>query len=127
MIDFKQSDVFKLTLDKKPDLKLVQDILVPDELVYQSYSTVRDKVIFTNKRVIVINVQGITGAKKDFTSLPYARVQAFSVETSGTLDMDAEVDLWFSAVGKVRFEFLRNSKVRELNRLISEYVLNHPK
>lgn len=127
MIDFEQSDVFKLTLDKKPDLKLVQDILVPDELIYQSYSTIRDKVIFTNKRVIVINVQGITGAKKDFTSLPYSRVQAFSVETSGTLDMDSELDLWFSAVGKVRFEFLRNSKVRELNRLISEYVLNHPK
>lgn len=125
MIDFDKSAVFKLTLDKKPDLKLVNDILVSGEEVYQTYTTVRDKVIFTNKRVIAINIQGFTGAKKDFTSLPYSKVQAFSVETAGTLDMDAELDLWFSSVGKVRFEFSRDCNVRELNRIISEYVLNH--
>lgn len=125
MIDFDKSAAFKLTLDKRPDMKLVNDILVSGEEVYQTYTTVRDKVIFTNKRVIAINIQGLTGAKKDFTSLPYSKVQAFSVETAGTLDMDAELDLWFSSVGKVRFEFSRDCNVRELNRVISEYVLNH--
>lgn len=125
MIDFDKSAVFKLTLDKRPDPKLVNDILVSGEEMYQTYTTVRDKVIFTNKRVIAINIQGLTGAKKDFTSLPYSKVQAFSVETAGTLDLDAELDLWFSSVGKVRFEFSRDCNVRELNRIISEYVLNH--
>ena len=117
MIDFGKSAVFKLTLDKKPDLSLVNDILVSGEEVYQTYTTVRDKVIFTNKRVIAI--------KKDFTSLPYSKIQAFSVETAGTFDLDAELDLWFSSVGKVRFEFSKNSNVGELNRAISEYVLNN--
>ena len=125
MIDFGKSAVFKLTLDKKPDLSLVNDILVSGEEVYQTYTTVRDKVIFTNKRVIAINIQGLIGTKKDFTSLPYSKIQAFSVETAGTFDLDAELDLWFSSVGKVRFEFSKNSNVGELNRVISEYVLNN--
>ena len=125
MIDFGKSAVFKLTLDKKPDLSLVNDILVSGEEVYQTYTTVRDKVSFTNKRVIAINIQGLIGTKKDFTSLPYSKIQAFSVETAGTFDLDAELDLWFSSVGKVRFEFSKNSNVGELNRVISEYVLNN--
>ena len=46
----------------------------------------RDCVVFTSKRIIAVNVQGISGKKKDFTSLPLAKVQAFSVETAGTFD-----------------------------------------
>lgn len=125
MIDFSKSSVFKLTLDKKPDFELIKDILVSGEEVLQTYTTVRDKVVFTNKRVIAINIQGILGTKKDLTSLPYSKVQAFSVETAGTFDMDAELELWFSSVGKVRFEFSHDSNVTEINRFISEYVLNH--
>lgn len=125
MIDFDKSSVFKLTLDKKPDFELIKDILVSGEEVLQTYTTVRDKVIFTNKRVIAINIQGFLGTKKDLTSLPYSKVQAFSVETAGTFDMDAELELWFSSVGKVRFEFSHDSNVAEINRIISEYVLNH--
>jgi hypothetical protein len=49
-----------------------------------------------------VNVQGITGKKRDFTSLPYSKIQAFSVETAGHFDLDAELDLWFSGVGNVR-------------------------
>ena len=125
MIDFNKSSVFKLTLDKRPDLKLVNELLVPGEEVLSSYTTVRDKVIFTNKRVIAINIQGITGMKKDYTTLPYAKIQAFSIESAGAFDLEAELDLWFSSVGRIRFEFLANSNVKELNRVISEYVLNH--
>lgn len=125
MIDFSKSAVFKLTLDRKPDSTLVNDILVAGEEIYQTYTTVRDKVIFTNKRVIAINIQGLIGAKKDFTSLPYSKIQAFSVETAGTLDLDAELDLWFSSVGKVRFQFAANCNVQEINRAISEYILNN--
>ena len=58
MIDFSKSAVFKLTLDKKLDLGLVKDILVAGEEAYQTYTTVRDKVIFTNKRVIAISQEG---------------------------------------------------------------------
>lgn len=124
MIDFDKSRIFKLTRDRKPDFKLIEDLLVSGEEVLSTYTTVRDKVIFTNKRVITINIQGAIGIKKDITSLPYAKVQAFSLETAGAFDLEAEMDLWFAAIGKVRFEFLAGSNVKEINHTISEYILN---
>jgi hypothetical protein len=63
----------------------------------------RDYVAFTSKRIVAVNVQGMTG--KDFTSLPYSKIQAFSIESAGTFDLDAELELWFSGLGKVKFEF----------------------
>jgi len=68
-------------------------------------------------------VQGITGKKKDFTSLPYSKIQAFSVETAGVLDLDSELELWFSGLGKVKFEFVSQADVSGLCRTISGFVL----
>lgn len=78
---------------------------------------------FTDKRIIAVSVQGLTGKKKDFTSLPFSRVVAFSTETAGTFDLDAELDLWFSGLGKVRFEFTGRTDVARLNKLVAGYVL----
>ena len=74
----------------------------------------RDYIVFTSKRIIAVNVQGITGKKKDFTSLPFSKVQAFSLETAGTFDLDAEA-VWFSGLGRVKFEFKGNTDVAYLN------------
>ncbi|WP_244663289.1 PH domain-containing protein [Vibrio harveyi] len=60
--------------------------LIDGESIFAGFKTVRDQVVFTNKRVIAANVQGITGSKVDYTSLPYSKINAFSIETSGTLD-----------------------------------------
>jgi PH (Pleckstrin Homology) domain-containing protein len=73
--------------------------------------------------LIAVNVQGMTGKKRDFTSLPYSKIQAFSIETAGTFDLDAELDLWFSGLGKVRLEFMGNSDIRQLGHMIAAYVL----
>jgi len=80
-------------------------MMVEGEDIFACFKSIRDMIIFTNKRIVAVNVQGITGSKKDFTSLPYSKVQAFSVETAGTLDLDCELVLWFSGLGKVKFEF----------------------
>jgi Bacterial PH domain len=76
-----------------------------------------------SKRIIAVNVQGITRKKKDFTSLPLAKIQAFSVETAGTFDLDAELELWFSGLGKVKFEFSGKTDVAYLNKLVAHHVL----
>ena len=124
MIDFSNASVFKL---KKVDASKfdseMQDILIDDEKIIGCYQDVRDHVVFTNKRVIAVNVQGITGKKKDFTSLPYSKIQAFSVETAGVLDLDSELDLWFSGLGRVKFEFIAQANVAGICRMISERVL----
>ncbi len=65
----------------------------------------------------------MTGKKKDFTSLPYAKIQAFSVETAGFLDLDSELELWFSGLGKVKFEFVGYADIVQLCRIISRFVL----
>lgn len=124
MIDFNNSSFFKLSEADPQELSQeVLPILIPGEEVRNAFKGIRDSVIFTNKRVIAVNVQGMTGKKRDYTSLPYSKIQAFSVETAGTFDLDAELDLWFSGVGTVRFEFKGNVDIRALAQLIGSYVL----
>ncbi len=88
-----------------------------------AFKTVRDLVAFTDKRIIAVNVQGLMGKKKDFTTLPYSKIQVFSIETAGTFDLDAELDLWFSAAGNIRFEFKGQVDIRQIGQLIATYVL----
>ncbi|GGP66985.1 PH domain-containing protein [Saccharothrix coeruleofusca] len=124
MIDFEKTSVFKLAPCRPEDIgPQVAPILIQGEQIVACFKTVRDFVVFTDKRVIAVNVQGMTGRKRDFTSLPYSRVQAFSVETAGTFDMDAELDLWFSGLGKVRLEFKGHADVRLLSQVIATFVL----
>ena len=124
VIDFSNGSVFKLNPASPQELgPEVAPLLVPGEQVVACFKAVRDFVVFTDKRLIAVNVKGMTGRKKDFTSLPYSKVQAFSIETAGTFDLDAELDLWFSGLGKVRLEFKGNADIRGLGQMIAGYVL----
>ncbi len=124
MIDFNNAGFFKLkVVDNSTYAPLLSGIFVDGEQIISTFKGIRDGVVFTNKRIIAINVQGLTGTKKDFTSLPYSKIQAFSVETAGVFDMDSELDLWFSGMGKVRFEFVKNANVSAICKIISERVL----
>jgi Bacterial PH domain len=124
VIDFEKDSVFKLSPCDPQDIgPSVEPILIPGEKIASSFKTVRDFVVFTDKRLIAVNIQGMTGKKRDFTSLPYSKVQAFSIETAGTFDRDAELDLWFSGLGKVRLEFRGSSDIRSLGQLIASHVL----
>lgn len=124
MIDFSSSSVFTLShIDPAEIQPQIAGLLLEGEALLVAAKTVRDFVVFTDKRIIAVNVQGITGKKRDFSSLPYSKVQAFSVETAGTLDLDAELELWFSGLGKVRFEFRGSFDVTYLGRLIASKIL----
>ena len=124
MIDFDKPSVFKLApCDPQSIAPSVAPILIPGEDIVSCFKGARDHVIFTNKRLIAVNVQGITGKKRDYTSLPFSKVQAFSIETAGTFDLDAELDLWFSGLGKVRLEFKGNADIRQIGHMIASYVL----
>ena len=121
MIDFQNGSVFKLKPSKSGEM--VAPILIDGEQIVMSFQSIRDIVVFTNKRIITVNVQGITGKKNDFSSLPYAKIQAFSVETAGTFDLDSEMELWFSGLGKVKLEFVGNVGIKNICKFIGEYVL----
>lgn len=122
MIDFKNASFVKLKqIDEAP--AAIGELLISGEEVISSYKAIRDYVVFTNKRIISCNVQGITGKKQDFTSMPYSKITTFSVETAGTFDIDSELELYFSAVGKVKFEFVDTCDIKAIGKAIAERVL----
>ena len=125
MIDFQSNALFKLTpINPNEMLAPIRSFLIDGESVLAVFRTIRDQVVFTNKRIIAANVQGLTGKKVDYTSIPYSKIQTFSVETAGTLDLDCEIDIYISAVGKVRFEIRGNFDIVAFNRILSEHVLH---
>lgn len=124
MIDFKNSEYLKLKpVNDTTYASMITPMFVPGEEIIGTFQSIRDGVVFTNKRIIVINIQGFTGKKKDFTSLPYSKIQAYSVETAGVLDLDSELELWFSGLGKVKLEFVAKANVAEICKMISMHVL----
>lgn len=125
MIDFQNGALLKLRpVNPNAFVALITPLLVQGESIVSAFQTIRDGVVFTNRRIITINAQGVTGKKKDITSLPYNKIQTFSVETSGVIDLDSELELYFSGLGKVKFEFTSRADVTGICRLISSYVLS---
>lgn len=124
MIDFENGDVFKLrkVKDEKVDNNILT-LLVQKEEIIGVYKSVRDYVVFTNRRFISVNIQGATGKRRDYTIMPYSKISVFSIETSGVLDIDSELQLFFSGVGKVTFEFTGSSDIVEIGQMISRHLL----
>ena len=124
MIDFNSNSIFKLMpINRTEMLAPINQFLIEGETVLDVFKTIRDQVVFTNKRIIAANVQGFTGKKVDYTSIPYSKIQTFSVETAGTIDLDCELEVYISGLGKVRFEIRGSFDIVAFNRTISEFVL----
>ena len=123
-IDFSNKKIFKL---KQEDVingqKAIGQLLIPDEVVIGSYVSMRDRVVFTNKRIVSVNVQGLTGTKIDYTSIPYNKILYYSVETAGTIDLDSELSISLSGGGNIKFEFFGNNNIMEIGKRISQFVL----
>ena len=124
MIDFQNANFLKLRkTNDNAYASLITPLFIEGEQIISTYQAIRDGIVFTNKRIMAINVQGITGKKKDITSMPYSKIQSFSVETAGVLDLDSELEMWFSGLGRVKFEFSGKVDVAYICRIISNFVL----
>ena len=124
MIDFKNGSFVKLKRTGRFNNEaLIAPLFVPGEQFIGEYQAMRDFIIFTDRRIISVNVQGVTGKKKDFTTLPYSKIQLFSIETAGVLDLDSELELYYSGVGKITFEFSGASDIVEISKVIGEHIL----
>lgn len=126
MINFNKDSVWNLTPIALTHVQRdVDGLLVNDEEPIMAFKTVRDQLVFTNKRIISIDIQGVTGKRKSFTSLPYSKVQFFSIQTTGFMELvpDSELTLTFSNGFTATFEFRGKVDIGEIGRVISEYVL----
>ena len=125
-VNFNQNSAFNLKPISVESVKdEVNGLLVEREAVLYAFQTVRDQLLFTNKRIISIDVQGLTGRKKSFSTMPYSKVQYFSIQTPGFAEIfpDSELFLMFSSGFTAKFEFKGQVDIGKIGRIISEFVL----
>ncbi|MFA9431134.1 PH domain-containing protein [Egicoccus sp. AB-alg2] len=101
----------------------VTDLLVDGEKAVAAYKTFRDSAVFTTRRLIVRDAQGLRGKKVEIYSLPYSAINMWSSENAaGMLDFNAELELWTRA-GHIKVNLHKGVDVRRLDKLIAEAVL----
>lgn len=101
----------------------VNELLLEGEQAVAAYKTMRDSAVFTTKRLIVRDAQGVRGKKIEIYSLPYANINMWSSENAaGFLDFTAELELWTRA-GHIKVQLLKGIDVRKLDKLIANCVL----
>lgn len=123
-IDFTNGFVVKLHADvEKKRVKDVEYLLLDGEKALYSFEGIRDYAVFTTLRLIIVNVQGITGSRQGFISLPYSHIQVFSVQTAGTIDLDSEIELFFSGLGRIQLDFSKSTDIREIGSYLSKVSL----
>lgn len=99
-------------------------ILAKDERIEKAYKLIRDLFIFTDKRLILVDKQGLTGKKVEYHSIPYKSITHFSIETAGSFDLDAELKIWISGNAlPLQKQFNKNLNIYELQTVLAEYVL----
>ena len=99
-------------------------ILAPGENVEHAYQLIRDYFVFTNKRLVLVDKQGMTGSKVEYHSIPYRSITHFSIETAGTFDLDAELKIWITGTpAPIQKQFNRKLSVYEVQAVLASYVL----
>ncbi|MEG1416827.1 MAG: PH domain-containing protein [Clostridium sp.] len=100
-----------------------EDLFSPSEIVEAGYKLVRDLIIFTNKRLILIDKQGLTGKKTEYMSIPYKSITYFSVETAGHFDLDAELKIYVSGRAlPIEKQFNKNTNIYEVQSILADHI-----
>jgi hypothetical protein len=99
-------------------------VLTPGERVEKAYALIRDMFVFTDKRLIFVNRQGVTGSKVEYLSIPYRSITRFSIETAGTFDLDAELKIWLTGTpNPVQLQFNKKLSIYTVQSVLAGYVL----
>ena len=100
-------------------------LLAEGEQIELGFKLIRDTFMFTDKRLILIDVQGLTGSKVEYKSMPYKSISRFSLETAGTFDLDAELKIWISSedMPSVSKRFNKSIDVYEVQRYLASKVM----
>lgn len=100
-------------------------LLTDNEQIQMGFKLIRDTFIFTDKRLILIDKQGLTGSKTEYKSITYKSISRFSIETAGTFDLDAELKIWVSSeqLPSIVKQFNKSVNVYEVHKVLSTFVL----
>jgi hypothetical protein len=113
------------TVSQEDLLKKYSQLFIEGETIELGFKLIRDTFIFTNKRLILIDVHGITGSKTEYKSISYKSISRFSVETAGTFELDAELKIWVSSETQPSIvkQFNKSVNVYEVQKVLAYYVL----
>ncbi len=101
-----------------------QPLLIEGEHLEKVYKLIRDLIIFTNKRLILVDKQGITGSKAEYHTIPYSSVIRFSKESAGLLDLDAELKIWVKGMASpIQKHFKKGDNINEIYMVLSKHIL----
>ncbi|MET8441993.1 PH domain-containing protein [Streptomyces sp. NPDC004491] len=98
-------------------------LLRQGEQVHAAYLLIRDTILFTDRRLVLVDKQGITGKKVEYHSVPYRSITHFAVETAGTFDLDAELKIWVSgSATPIQKTFTKGVDIYEVQAVLTQYV-----
>lgn len=101
----------------------LQAIMLDDEQVEHAYKLIRDLIVFTNRRMILVDKQGMTGKKTEYHSIPYKSITQFSIETAGHFDLDAELKIWISSMSTpITKEFRKDDSIYNIQKALVAYT-----
>lgn len=101
----------------------LEKIMLDDEKVEHVYKLIRDLIVFTNRRLILVDKQGISGKKTEYHSTPYKSITQFSIETAGHFDLDAELKIWVSSLSTpITKEFKGDDSVLSIQKALVTYT-----
>ena len=100
-------------------------LLIEGEDIELGFKLIRDTFIFTSKRLILIDKQGLTGSKTEYKSINYKSISRFSIETAGTFDLDAELKIWISGetLPSIKKQFNKSVNVYDVQNVLAFHVL----
>jgi hypothetical protein len=99
-------------------------VLAPGERIEKAYQLIRDTFVFTDKRLIFVNRQGVTGKKVEYQSIPYRSITRFSVETAGSFELDAELKIWLTgSQAPIQLQFNKRLSIYAVQSVLASYVL----
>tara|TARA_B100000927_G_scaffold274846_1_gene254378 strand:- start:13 stop:390 length:378 start_codon:yes stop_codon:yes gene_type:complete len=112
-------------MDNNEVQKQFEKIFIQNEKVEAGFKIIRDVFIFTDRRLVLIDKQGLTGRKVEYLSIAYKSISKFSVETAGTFDLDAELKIWVSSekLPSVSKKFNKSVDVYEVQKILASFVL----
>jgi hypothetical protein len=101
-----------------------KSILVNGEHIEKAFKLIRDMFVFTNKRLILVDKQGITGSKVDYMTIPYGSIIKFSKESAGLLDLEAELKIWVRGEAlPIKKQFGKDNNINEVYQILSQHIL----
>lgn len=127
MADLTPKKVFTFYHEVPLDEKMKKFLSSKEQVVF-CVKTIRDIAVFTDKRILIADKQGLTGKKVEYYSIPYKNISTYSIETAGRLDLDSEINLTLSGGINIELKFMKDKNMDELllrtYHLINEYIID---